>query len=159
MYVPAVKVFPKPGRPWRRNIRPLPFPSREIEEKLRLIEPRRNVLKELNEEIENSWQFDDDSVTIGCWKYAGSVALICSVLVGGGLAVGFTVGTGIEGVDPFNITVFCWAFAAFILVIAKSARVRKWPWQDFLRGRGNGQGTAGRAWVAAAGREIDGPTD
>ncbi|KAH8900594.1 hypothetical protein GQ53DRAFT_815462 [Thozetella sp. PMI_491] len=109
--------------------------ARELEEKLRLVEPRRKVLKELNEEIESSWQFDDDSVTIGCWKYAGTVALICFALVGGGLAVGFTVGTGIEGVDPFNITVFCWAFAAFILVVAKSARVRDWPWQDFLRGR------------------------
>lgn len=47
---------------------------------------------------------------------------ISALLVIGGLVVGFVVGERIS-VDPFNITMFCWALAAFLLLVAKAIRV------------------------------------
>ncbi|KAF2248116.1 hypothetical protein BU26DRAFT_565530 [Trematosphaeria pertusa] len=108
---------------------------KDVREKLAQIESRRNKLRELNKEIENEWQIDERAIVIGCRKYASWVAALCTLLVGGGLAIGFSIGRRLEGVDPFNITVFCWALAAFLLVIAKSFRVQDWPWRDFLHGR------------------------
>lgn len=57
------------------------------------------------------------------------------VLVLGGLAIGFSIRQRIQGVDPFNITSFCWILAAFILLVVKSVRVENWPWRDFLKRR------------------------
>lgn len=53
----------------------------------------------------------------------------------GSLAIGFTVKERIQGVDPFNISVFCCVLAGFIILAAKAARVQGWPWRDFLIGR------------------------
>ncbi|KAK3367862.1 hypothetical protein B0H63DRAFT_529572 [Podospora didyma] len=44
-------------------------------------------------------------------------------------------GTRIEGVDPFNLTMFAWIIAGFSVVVAKGLRVRDWPWRDFIAGR------------------------
>ncbi|KAH9234418.1 hypothetical protein K456DRAFT_52721 [Colletotrichum gloeosporioides 23] len=59
----------------------------------------------------------------------------CGGLVTGGLLAGFLVGERITGVDPFNLTMFCWIIAGFIILVAKSIRVATWPWRDFLLGR------------------------
>jgi hypothetical protein len=48
---------------------------------------------------------------------------------------GFFVGSRIDGVDPFNLTMFAWIIAAFIIVVCKSLRVAEWTWRDFLKGR------------------------
>jgi hypothetical protein len=61
-----------------------------------------------------------------------AVAITCAALVGVGIAIGVTLDTRLPGVDPFNITVFCWALAAFILLLAKSIYVENWLWRDFL---------------------------
>ncbi|KAH9207030.1 hypothetical protein DL95DRAFT_249378, partial [Leptodontidium sp. 2 PMI_412] len=102
---------------------------------LQHINDRKEKLRQIDEKMDKQWQIDECSITINCWKYSTGVGLACTLLVGGGLAVGFTVGERIPGVDPFNMTVFAWGFAAFILVVAKSVRVTDWPWRDFLRGR------------------------
>ena len=95
------------------------------------INDRKQKLKDLDEQMDHEWEINEDSITLGCWKYSTGWGLACALLVSGGLVVGFTVGERIPGVDPFNITVFAWGFAAFILVIAKSIRVTDWPWRDF----------------------------
>lgn len=51
------------------------------------------------------------------------------------MAVPFSLGDRLAGVDPSNITTFAWLLADFILVIAKSRYVCQWPWHDFLRGQ------------------------
>ncbi|KAK3688878.1 hypothetical protein B0T22DRAFT_460426 [Podospora appendiculata] len=99
------------------------------------IKDRKQKLKHLDEEIDHEWEIDESSITLPCWKYSTGWGLASALLVVGGLAVGFTVGERIPGVDPFNLAVFAWGFAAFILVVAKSIRVTDWPWRDFLRGR------------------------
>jgi hypothetical protein len=48
---------------------------------------------------------------------------------------GFLVGSRIDGVDPFNLTMFTWIVAGFVVLVAKSVRVADWPWRDFLKGR------------------------
>ncbi|KAK3323131.1 hypothetical protein B0T19DRAFT_442629 [Cercophora scortea] len=102
---------------------------------LQRIKDRKKKLKHLDEKIDREWEIDESSITLPCWKYTSGWGLVCALLVVGGLAVGFTVGERIAGVDPFNLAVFAWGFAAFILVVAKSIRVTDWPWRDFLRGR------------------------
>ncbi|KAH8753657.1 hypothetical protein F5882DRAFT_483746 [Hyaloscypha sp. PMI_1271] len=92
-------------------------------------------MRSLHKEITRHWTIDETSITISYASYVLRVAFACVVLVLGGIAVGFTVQERIKGVDPFNITVFCWALAAFILVVAKAYRVQDWPWRDYLRRR------------------------
>jgi hypothetical protein len=57
------------------------------------------------------------------------------MLVLGGLAVPFSVGDRITGVDPFQIATYTWLLAGFFLIVAKSQYVENWPWNDFLHGR------------------------
>jgi hypothetical protein len=57
------------------------------------------------------------------------------MLVLGGLAVPFSVGEQITGVDPFQIATYTWLLAGFFLIVAKSQYVEDWPWNDFLHGR------------------------
>ncbi|KAH0556907.1 hypothetical protein GP486_005307 [Trichoglossum hirsutum] len=82
----------------------------------------------------NSWIIDEKAIVIPYKRYAWGFLAVCVVLVLGGLGIGFFVKTRIRGVDPFNISIFCWAFAGFLTVFAKSIRVENWPWRDYLRG-------------------------
>lgn len=82
-----------------------------------------------------SWVLEEKGVVVRCKLYVYGLMFVCTLLVVGGLVVGAVVGERIPGVDPFNITTYCWVFAAFILLVAKSVRVHEWPWNDFLHGR------------------------
>ncbi|KAK6829775.1 hypothetical protein PG987_010359 [Apiospora arundinis] len=81
------------------------------------------------------WIFDTVSVTVNCRRYVFTVLAVCIVIVAGGLAIPFSVGSRIDGVDPFQITSFCWLVVGVILIAAKSRYVTEWPWHDFLHGR------------------------
>ncbi|KAH8900335.1 hypothetical protein GQ53DRAFT_862337 [Thozetella sp. PMI_491] len=82
-----------------------------------------------------SWTLDSDSIIIPSRLYCWGTMAFCSLLVVGGLAIGLTVKNRIEGVDPSNISVFCWTLAAFVILVMKALRVENWPWRDFFRGR------------------------
>ncbi|KAK3949798.1 hypothetical protein QBC32DRAFT_377923 [Pseudoneurospora amorphoporcata] len=82
-----------------------------------------------------TWVFEEKGVMVKCKSYVALTMLLCFLLVGGGIAVGVTVGSNITAVDPFNISTYCWVLAAFVLLVAKSVRVHEWPWNDFLHGR------------------------
>ncbi|KAI1504945.1 hypothetical protein F5X99DRAFT_331585 [Biscogniauxia marginata] len=81
------------------------------------------------------WVVDESSVTVTNRSYVASVMLFAIILGGSGLAMGFTVGERIEGVDPFNLATYAWVLAAFVILICKSVRVEHWTWSDFLRWR------------------------
>lgn len=97
------------------------------------ISPKNNIQTGLDKI--STWIIDEKAIIIPYKLYAWGVLAGCSVFVAGGLAIGLVVETRIPGVDPFNISVFCWAIAGFIILFAKSIRVENWPWKDFLRGR------------------------
>lgn len=78
------------------------------------------------------WVFEEDGVRVRCDWYVGAVCTTAGLLVLGGITAGLTMGNRLRGVDPFNVTSFSWVLAAFIVLIAKSARVASWPWWDFL---------------------------
>ncbi|KAI0178637.1 hypothetical protein GGR52DRAFT_264712 [Hypoxylon sp. FL1284] len=83
----------------------------------------------------NTWVIDDDAIIVPYKRYAwGSIALAI-ILVCSGLAVGFSVGDRIPGVDPTNVSAYCWVVTAFLLLMAKAIRVETWPWSYFLRGQ------------------------
>ncbi len=82
----------------------------------------------------DKWVVSEHSITINCRGYVSVVIGVCLLIVCGGMAVPFAVGTRIRGVDPFQITTFAWLTAGFIAVLAKSRYVSEWPWHDFLRG-------------------------
>ncbi|KAJ4129127.1 hypothetical protein NW768_007660 [Fusarium equiseti] len=81
------------------------------------------------------WAVEEQAISVSCLRYTISVMIGCGILVLGGLMAGFFVGSRIDGVDPFNITMFAWIIAAFIIVVCKSLRVAEWTWRDFLKGR------------------------
>ncbi|KAL4735665.1 hypothetical protein BDV11DRAFT_195459 [Aspergillus similis] len=81
------------------------------------------------------WTIDEKSITIPYRGYCYGSLGVCATLVTGGLAIGLTVERRINGVDPFNISIFCWTLAAFLALLLRSIRVENWPWRDFLRGR------------------------
>ncbi|KAF6812826.1 hypothetical protein CMUS01_12969 [Colletotrichum musicola] len=60
---------------------------------------------------------------------------VAIIFAGGGLAIGFSVGERINGVDPSNLATYLWVVAAFIVLIGKSMHVKEWSWNDFLRRR------------------------
>lgn len=101
---------------------------------LERIESRRQELDRVGNMMK-SWVFEENGVMVTCKAYVALTMLFCAVLVGGGIAVGATVGTRITAVDPFNVTMYCWVLAAFVLLVAKSVRVHDWPWNDFLHWR------------------------
>ncbi|CAG9981745.1 unnamed protein product [Clonostachys byssicola] len=82
-----------------------------------------------------AWVLEEKGVVVECKLYVYSLMVVCTLLVLGGVAVGAAVGDRISGVDPFNITTYCWVLAAFILLVAKSVRVHEWSWNDFLHRR------------------------
>ncbi|CAG7561793.1 unnamed protein product [Fusarium equiseti] len=81
------------------------------------------------------WAVEERAISVSCLRYTISVMTGCTILVLGGLMAGFFVGSRIDGVDPFNLTMFAWIIAAFIMVVCKSLRVAEWTWRDFLKGR------------------------
>jgi len=81
------------------------------------------------------WAVEERAISVSCLRYTISVMTGCAILVLGGLMAGFFVGSRIDGVDPFNLTMFAWIIAAFIMVVCKSLRVAEWTWRDFLKGR------------------------
>ncbi|KAI0878836.1 hypothetical protein GGS24DRAFT_486997 [Hypoxylon argillaceum] len=81
------------------------------------------------------WVIDESSVTVSNRFYVVSVMMVAAILGSGGLAIGFTVGNRIQGVDPFNLATYTWVLAAFVVLICKSIRVESWNWSDFLRWR------------------------
>ncbi|KAF2660314.1 hypothetical protein K491DRAFT_711818 [Lophiostoma macrostomum CBS 122681] len=82
----------------------------------------------------DEWVFHEDAVEVRCKKYVFAVLSFCAVLILGALAVPFTVGDRIAGVDPFQIVTFSWLVVGVILVAAKSRYVSEWPWHEFLHG-------------------------
>ncbi|KAL8296854.1 hypothetical protein RB597_006125 [Gaeumannomyces tritici] len=103
--------------------------------------PLRHKLSLANEEIAaglrllDSWIIDEKSIIIPYRWYCWGTIGFCAVLVVGGLVMGFTIEQRIQGVDPFNISVFCWALAGFLILFFKAIRVQEWPWRDFFLGR------------------------
>lgn len=83
----------------------------------------------------DSWIIDETSIIVPYRRYCWGALGLCGGLVVGGLAIGFSVEERIHGVDPFNISTFCWVLAGFIILVAKSIRVQEWPWRDFVLGR------------------------
>ncbi|KAI5777097.1 hypothetical protein EDC01DRAFT_432518 [Geopyxis carbonaria] len=80
----------------------------------------------------NDWIVEEDSIIVNCGTYVWTVIATATILVVGGLVIGFTVGSRIRGVDPFNITTYAWVLAAFIVLVSKSTKVENWTWRDFL---------------------------
>lgn len=89
----------------------------------------------LTQWMEEEWVVDETSVIVPCTFYVISTAALSLLLAGGGLAIGFTVGNRIKGVDPFNIATYAWVLAAFLILICKSVLVSEWSWSDFLHCR------------------------
>jgi len=100
--------------------------SRDIQHEL-----NAKQLRQLTAEMDE-WVYDESSVIVNCGFYVWSVIITAITLVIGGLAIGFALGTRIEGVDPFNITTYAWVLAAFVILVCKSIYVENWPWRDFL---------------------------
>ncbi|KAG5772036.1 hypothetical protein H9Q72_001649 [Fusarium xylarioides] len=83
----------------------------------------------------SKWAIEEHAISVSCLPYTLSIMSGCAILVLGGLMAGFFVGSRIEGVDPFNLTMFAWIIAGFIILVSKSIRVGEWTWRDFLKGR------------------------
>lgn len=94
---------------------------------------RVQELKRSNE-LMDGWTYTEDAVVVQCRMYVSIVAAGGSVLVAGGLAIGLCLNDRLRGVDPFNITVYAWALAAFIVLVCKAILVENWSWSDFLHG-------------------------
>jgi hypothetical protein len=82
-----------------------------------------------------TWQIRTHDITLQCRSYVRVIQSLAIILVLGGLAVPFSAGDRIPGVDPFQIATYTWLLAGFFLIAAKSFYVENWPWNDFLHGR------------------------
>jgi len=80
------------------------------------------------------WVVSEDSIRVSCRWYVSIVVTFALLFLGGALAIPFTVRNRIAGVDPFNITLFCWLLTGLILLVAKGMKVKEWPWNHFIRG-------------------------
>ncbi|VTO92092.1 unnamed protein product [Fusarium graminearum] len=80
----------------------------------------------------DQWIITYNAIVVPYKRYAWGWIAISTILVFGGLAIGSSTGDRILGVDPFNISIFCWALAGFALAVAKAVRVENWPWSSFL---------------------------
>ncbi|KAI1503005.1 hypothetical protein F5X99DRAFT_377307 [Biscogniauxia marginata] len=109
--------------------------TQEIKEGKTKIDQAQQGLEALQSatRIMNEWVFEEGGVRVKCGWYVGTCMGIATMLVVGGITAGLTISNRLLGVDPFNITTFCWVLAAFFIVIVKSIRVAQWPWRDFLR--------------------------
>ena len=95
------------------------------------IKKRGTEIAEAKKEM-SEWIFDEKGVIVACGWYVWTLMAACTALVLGGVAIGFTVHNRVPGVDPFNITTYCWVLAAFVVLVFKSLRVETWPWRLFL---------------------------
>ncbi|CAH0039554.1 unnamed protein product [Clonostachys solani] len=120
------------------KVLPDPTPAEDRDSKsmmdLERIQRHQTELDNVREKMRKC-VLEEKGVMVQCKLFVTRLMLVCAALVAGGIAVGITVGERIPGVDPFNITTYCWVMAGFLLLVAKSIRVRNWPWNDFLRGR------------------------
>ncbi|KAF2001486.1 hypothetical protein P154DRAFT_562514 [Amniculicola lignicola CBS 123094] len=82
-----------------------------------------------------SWDIQENSIVVKRQSYVILLLLGCAILVIGGVMVGVFMGEKLTGVDPFNITLFAWILAGFLILVFKSLLVSEWPWRDFLKGR------------------------
>ncbi|KAK1833057.1 hypothetical protein QBC39DRAFT_370540 [Podospora conica] len=112
---------------------PLMKRRREVQPTLQDRETTKETLESVKKKMD-TWVLDDNVIMVPYKRYAWGWIAVSTMLVMGGLVVGFVVGDRIDAVDPFNISLFCWAVAAFLLVVAKAIRVEQWPWSSFLRG-------------------------
>ncbi|KAI1741350.1 hypothetical protein F4680DRAFT_416540 [Xylaria scruposa] len=96
-------------------------------------DPSQRLLRLMDEM--SSWVYVETAVIIRCRFYVLMTMALAAVLVGGGLTIGLTLETRLKGVDPFNITVYAWALAAFLALVSKNIKVHDWAWVDFLHGR------------------------
>jgi hypothetical protein len=77
-----------------------------------------NKLNELTKEMKD-WVIDENSVTVQCRLYVWSVVALAMLFAGGRLAIGFSVGQRIKGVDPSNLSTYLWVLAGFIVLVCK----------------------------------------
>jgi len=98
------------------------------------MESRNRKLAETHK-LRDIWIYTEDAVGVPCGLYVWFVMLGAGILVAGGLVIGLTLKDRLVGVDPFNITVYAWALAAFKVLICKAALMETWSWSDFLHGR------------------------
>ncbi|KAK0620604.1 hypothetical protein B0T14DRAFT_521803 [Immersiella caudata] len=103
-----------------------------VTEKSDLILESEKKLHQLEEQFQR-WTIEEKAVVVPKAQYVVMLMIVCSVLVISGIMIGVFLGSRLEGVDPFNITVFLWVLAGFILLASKSVLVSDWPWRDFLR--------------------------
>jgi hypothetical protein len=94
-----------------------------------------NTRLEKMQKMAKDWDIDGSAILVKCPVYVWMVVFFSTILVIGGLLIGFLVGDRITGVDPFGITTYTWVGAGFLILVAKSVRVSEWPWQEFLRGK------------------------
>lgn len=83
----------------------------------------------------NEWIVDEKGVMVTCRVYVYVVLCIAIIMVGGGIAIGVTLGGRLPGADPFSIATYFWVLATFLILVAKSVKVTDWPWRDFFLGR------------------------
>lgn len=81
------------------------------------------------------WTIDQKSITVPFKPYAWGTLALAATIVISGLLFGFLIGNRIRPVDPFNVTIFFWGFAAFLVLVLKSYKVARWDWRDFLLGK------------------------
>jgi hypothetical protein len=113
----------------------LPQSQASLDDRLRSHFVQKNMKLSAGLDMMAQWTLDNSSIIIRSRWYCWGTLTCCATLVAGGLIIGFTVNKRIDGVDPFNISIFCWALAGFIIIFMKSLRVENWPWRDFFRGR------------------------
>jgi hypothetical protein len=108
-----------------------------IEEELHKIEEEWEAkIKQVKDSYKmlTNWAVGSKSIMIRYKPYAWGTLTVAAILVTGGVLFGFLVGKRIEPVDPFNVTIFFWGFAAFLILVCKSYKVKQWDWRDFLLG-------------------------
>ncbi|KAB2569096.1 hypothetical protein DBV05_g12231 [Lasiodiplodia theobromae] len=113
----------------RCNLLSMPRPNAQQNNAKQLMK-----LAELTWEMD-SWVMDENSVTVNCDLYVWAVIAGAVILAGGGMAVAFSVGNRIQGVDPSNMATYTWVLATFLILVCKSLLVSNWAWNDFLHRR------------------------
>jgi hypothetical protein len=81
-----------------------------------------------------AWTIAEDSITFDCHVYVSVCVTLALLIVLAGIAIPFVVRDRIKGVDPFQITLFTWMLAGFVILVAKGRYVNEWPWHEFIHG-------------------------
>ncbi|KAK4201839.1 hypothetical protein QBC40DRAFT_323004 [Triangularia verruculosa] len=106
----------------------------DVVDQQRKVHDAEQRLRQLKHRIQ-TWEIEETAIVVPKQRFVILIMVGCSILVIGGLMAGIFLGERLTGVDPFNITVFAWVLAGFIILVAKSLLVSEWPWRDFLKGR------------------------